>query len=90
MAIHEFIRQLYQLFCPWSSRVIHPQPSQKSHLPSSFLKIISFVPAEEPILKIADSRLSVLILSRSKNMAFIKRALQSSVLSQLMLYSLWY
>ena len=88
MAIHGFIRRLYQPFCPWSSRVIHPQPSRKSHLPSSFLKNRSFVPAEEPILKIADSRLLALILSRSKNMAFIKGALQSSILSHLAPYSL--
>ena len=88
MAIHGFIRRLYHPFCPWSSRVIHPQPSRKSHLPSSFLKIRSFVLGKEPILKIADSRLLALILSRSENMAFIKGALRSSILSHLVSYSL--
>ena len=88
MAIHGFIRRLYQPFCPWSSRVIHPQPSQKSHLPSSFLKIRSFVLAKEPILKIADSRLLALILSQSENTVFIKGALRSSILSHLEPYSL--
>jgi len=88
MAIHGFIRRLYQPFFPWSSRVIHPQPSRKSHLPSSFLKIRSFVLAKEPILKIADSRLLILIPLRSANTVFIKRALWSSILSHLAPYSL--
>ena len=88
MDIHEFIRRLYQLFCSWPSRVIHPQPSPESYLLSPFLKIRSFVLAKEPILKIADSRLLVLILSRSENMAFIKRAFRSSILSHLAPYSL--
>ena len=51
-------------------------------------RLITFVPAKEPILKIADSRLLVLILSRSENMAFIKRSLRSFILSHPALYSL--
>ena len=54
------------------------------------LTVFSFVPAKEPILKIVDSRLPVLNLFRSENMAFIKRALRSSILSHLALYSLRY
>ena len=54
------------------------------------LTVFSFVPVKEPILKIADSRLSILIPFRSENMAFIKRALRSSSLSHPACYSLWY
>ena len=51
-------------------------------------QLITFVLAKEPILEIADSRLLVLILSRSENTAFIKRALRSSILSHPAPYSL--
>ena len=54
------------------------------------LTVFSFVPVKEPILKIADSRLLVLILFRSENTAFIKRALRSSILSHPAPYSLRY
>ena len=53
-------------------------------------RLITFVLAKEPILKIVNYRLLVLILSRSKNTAFIKRALRSSILSRLAPYSLQY
>ena len=57
-------------------------------LKNCYRRLITFVLAKEPILQIANSRLLVLILFRSENTAFIKRALRSSILSHLAPYSL--